>query len=156
MEKREIKGRRLVRNIMVSTVLSLVIIPSLWFLVIPREEITLTTIYHEVTGTGTVGMITVGIRIRNTGSRPVEDLRYSVTVVNGTYVYKGGFNGTATLGILASVEDSTTFAGSHYRDYIITVDIWAVIDGRERHWTLSHSVIEAKHPEMNIEWTDVL
>ncbi len=132
-----------------------VVAPVLYTYVIPRSELTITTVYHETTGTGSVGYITVALKVTNTGTTPVEDVNVTLHVINGSMDLKGWSNRTFdSIGPRQYRTLDLSFAGSHYKDYMISISVRARIGDEVRQKRMSHDVIDDKQPYMNIEWAD--
>jgi hypothetical protein len=64
------------RRVLVIVVLAIVLVPLLWFVVIPRADAELVIQYHE----GAVGGISVDARIENHGTRSMNDVQLRITV----------------------------------------------------------------------------
>ena len=152
-----VRGKRGVFIVLGSVLLLMLLVPLSYYYVIPRSEVTITTVYHEISGSGTVGVIMVATRVENTGTLRASDIRMEVVVVNGTYSDMGHYNMSRDLmRPRTRAEDSMSFTGSHYSDYHITIRISFTAGQQRVDQVITHSVIESERPEMNIIWRDVI
>lgn len=156
-KQHHVKGKRGVIIFTVSIFLVLLLAPIIYYYIIPREEMTITTIYHEISGAGGTGLIAVAFRVENTGTQDITDLSLKVLIVNQTYETKDTWNHTVgKLELREKIDHSEAFSGTHYKNYYITIETSFTIEGNHYHRTITHSVIEKEHPEMNIEWKDTI
>ncbi len=105
------------KRVFAIVVLAIIIIPLLWFVVIPRADAELVIRYHE----GVVGGISVDARIENHGTRSMNDVNLTILVQDSSdtrmadpRVYEGivSAHGEAPL-------DTISFTGDQWDTYHI-------------------------------------
>jgi len=144
------KKRRGRRRIALVTALVVILIPALYFFVIPRTELSVRVFYNE----SVLNNINVDPQITNTGTNEAESLTLTIAVVNSTDYEMG--KKEYSIGDIPPVMgvaklDALTFRGSQYERYTIVIDIELNAGGTTltRHW--SHNTEE---PYLNLDWTD--
>lgn len=146
-----VKKRGRGRMLVVAVVAVLVLIPLLYFVVIPRTELTLKIYYNE----SLLNQINVDAELRNGGTVSVDDVALEISVVNSTDQEQAGHNYTpSSIAPHATYRgEAMTFRGSQYEDYTILIDLRFSAGGRSysEHW--SH---ETKEPWMNQEFTEMV
>lgn len=150
----KVQGFRRVMLVFTAVTIALVVVPIMYYYVIPRPELRITTVYHEEFAVS-VGMIKVGAKLENTGTVKFDSVYVELNVVNAT----GELRGHKTLNITSLSPGSwrslsTNFSGSHYKDYFITLHVRIEGGSRAVKKTITHSVQDSKDSAMNIEWTD--
>jgi len=133
-------------------VLVVVLIPLLYFVVIPRTDLTLKVYYNE----SMLNQINVDSELRNGGTVAVDGLVLEISVVNSTDQQVGGQNYTVTsIGPFSPPEklQAISFRGDQYEGYTIIIDLTFRAGGRSfsEHW--SH---ETKEPWMNQDFTETV
>ena len=143
-------GRKI--KIAAAVILVVILIPLLYFVIIPRTELTLKVYYNE----SLLNQINVDPELRNGGTVSVDDLTLKISVLNSTdgemghkdYVESsiGPFSGPTKL-------DAISFRGSQYEEYTIFIELHFSSGGRDfdRHW--SH---DTEEPWMNQEFTETV
>jgi len=121
-EAAPVKKRRGRLMLAVAIILVVVLIPMLYFVVIPRTELTLKVYYNE----SVLNQINVDSELRNGGTVAVDDLTLEISVVNSTDQEMGEHN--YTVGSIAPFSgperlEAITFRGSQYEDYTIMIDL---------------------------------
>ena len=133
-------------------VLVVVLIPLLYFVAIPRTDLTLKVYYNE----SMLNQINVDSELRNGGTVAVDGLVLEISVVNSTDQQVGGQNYTVTsIGPFSPPEklQAISFRGDQYEGYTIIIDLTFRAGGRSfsEHW--SH---ETKEPWMNQDFTETV
>lgn len=146
------KRRRGKLMLAVAAVLVVVLIPLLYFVVIPRTELTLKVYYNE----SVLNQINVDSELRNGGTVAVDDLTLEISVVNSSDQEMGGQNYTVrSIAPFSGPEklEAITFRGSQYDEYTIIIDLQFSSGGRgySGHW--SHGTEE---PWMNQDFTETV
>lgn len=153
----DVKGFKRVLYVFVFLIILLVVIPLLYYYVIPRFEIRVTTMYHEEIVFGGVGHIKVAVNIENTGTIVLDEVTVDINVVNDTRALRGHkIENFKSVHAGESVALSVDFSGSHYKDYYITIYLNVSYGSETKRTLITHSVIDSKNNAMNIEWTDYL
>jgi hypothetical protein len=147
-----VKKRRGKLMLVVAVVLVVVLIPLVYFVVIPRTDLTLKVSYNE----SVLNQINVDSELRNGGTVAVEDLTVEISVVNTTDQEMAGRNYTVrSISPFSEPErlDAITFRGSQYEEYTIIIDLEFSSGGQKYsgHW--SH---ETEEPWMNQDFTETV
>ena len=146
-----VKKRGRGRMLAVVVVVVAVLIPLLYFLVVPRTELTLKVYYNE----SLLNQINVDPELRNDGTVAVENVVLEISVVNSTDQQQGERNYTAPSIPPHSANrlEAITFRGSQYEDYTIIIDLSFSAGGHSysEHW--SH---QTKEPWMNQDFTETV
>ena len=144
------KRRKRRRNIAIVIVLVAILVPALYFFVIPRTEVNVRVFYNE----SLLNQINIDPQITNTGTNEATAVTLRISVVNATDHEMG--KKEYSIGEIEPVMgiaklDPLTFRGSQYERYTIVVDIEMSAGGTTlaRHW--SHNTEE---PWLNLDWTD--
>jgi hypothetical protein len=144
------KGRRKLK-LAAAVLLVIVLIPLLYFVIIPRTELTLKVFYNE----SLLNQINVDSELRNGGTVSADDISLEISVVNSTDAQMGQGNYSGSIGPFSGPKklDAITFRGSQYEDYTIIIDLKFSSGGRDysRHW--SH---DTEEPWLNQEFTETV
>ena len=145
------KGRRKLK-LAAAVVLVIVLVPLLYFVVIPRTELTLKIYYNE----SLLNQINVDSELRNGGTVGVDDITLEISVVNFTDAQMGHQNySVPSVGSFSAPQklDAITFRGSQYEEYTIIIDLHFSSQGRDfsGHW--SH---DTEEPWMNQDFTETV
>jgi hypothetical protein len=108
------------KRVFAIVVLAIILIPIMWFFVIPRADAELVVYYHE----GVVGGISVDARIENHGTRTMTDVQIKMTVQDSGDTRMADpttFEGVVTAHNEASM-DAITFTGDQWETYYIFIE----------------------------------
>ncbi len=146
LQKRR-KGRR---RIALVIVLVAILIPALYFFVIPRTEVNVRVFYNE----SVLNQINIDPQITNTGTNEATAVTLRIEVVNSTdnEMGKKEYSVPSVVQVLGVAKlDALSFRGDQYERYTIIIDIELKAGGTTlaRHW--SHNTEE---PWLNLDWTD--
>ena len=142
--------RRRRRRIGLAVAIAIILIPAMYFFVIPRTEINVRVFYNETL----LNHIYIDPQITNTGTNEATAVTLRIAVVNSTDSEMGrkeySINEIEPVMGVARL-DALNFRGDQYERYTILIDIELRAGGAtlSRHW--SHSTEE---PWLNQEWTD--
>ena len=135
------------RRVFIFVVLVIILVPLLWYVVIPRADAELVIQYHE----GVVGGITVDARIENHGTRAMNDVQVRITVQDSSDTRMADpseFEGMVSAHGEAPM-DAVSFSGDQWDTYHIFVEWSFECAGRNYSGTESY---DTEGTEMNIWW----
>lgn len=133
------------KRVFAIVVLAIILVPLMWFVVVPRADAEMVIQYHE----GVVGGISVDARIENHGTRAMNDLQVQITVQDSEDTRMADparFEGTVGAHSEAPM-DAITFSGDQWDTYHIFVE-WS-FECAGRNYSGSESY-DTKGTEMNI------
>jgi hypothetical protein len=159
-EKPPVKGKK---TILVGLVIIAIIIlagSGIYYYILPRVEVELTTVYHEATGgASSGGLINVNTQIKNVGTKSLEDINVSLEVTDSESekIVASYSNSYYKIEIGEKEEPRVEFMGNHYLPYRIHVKIEFSADGKifSREFTYNTGDKEAMnliYKEKIFEW----
>lgn len=108
------------RRVFAIVVLAIILVPLIWFVIIPRADAELVIQYHE----GVVGGISVDARIENHGTRSMSDVQLRITVQDSSDTRMAEpvlFEGLVSAHGEAPLE-AITFTGDQWETYHIFLE----------------------------------
>jgi len=111
--------RRIFMVVAAVVIAILVVIAVLWMYVIPRTELTVTTAYRE----GSLNAINVNVKLENTGTEDIRDIRWEIEVRNGTQSFIDESGNISKISPGGSKQISTHFFGDQWETYDIHVNL---------------------------------
>jgi len=133
------------KRVFAIVVLAMILLPLMWFVIIPRADTELVIKYHE----GVMGGISVDARIDNHGTRAMNDVQISINVQDSRDTRMGDpttFEGTVGAHTEASMS-AISFTGDQWDTYHIFIE-WS-FECAGRNFTGSESY-DTNGTEMNM------
>ena len=146
-------GKKLTVFVVIILAALLLMAALLYFVLIPRTELGIQTIYHERLGGGsTGGGININILFTNDGTSLITGLEYTLIVINGSDVQVMRQNervGNLESGDLHEAKNQ--FIGNHLETYYITLSIHFSVEGEAFQKDFSYKTEE---DAMNLDFRD--
>ncbi len=135
------------KRVFAIVVLAIILVPLMWFVVIPRADAELVVQYHE----GVVGGISVDARIENHGTRAMNDVQVRITVQDSSDTRMA--EPTTFEGIVSAhgeaPMDAIAFTGDQWDTYHIFVE-WSFECAGDNYDGSEH--YDTNGTQMNIWW----
>jgi len=126
----------------------LVVIAVLWFYVIPRTELVVTTAYHE----GSTNAININVKLENSGTVDIVEIRYEIVVRNDTHAFIDETGNISQISPGGSRQIKTYFFGDQFETYDIHVNLSFESKGT----VFTEEFTHTNGRYMNEKWTDTV
>ncbi len=137
------------RNLMIIAAVAvavLVVVAALWFYVIPRTELQVTTVYRE----GSLNVININVKLENTGTENIEKIIWEIEVRNDTRSFIDETGNISDIRPGGSKQIATYFFGDQWETYEIFVNLSFESKGT----VFSEEIRHVNGGYMNQRWTD--